>query len=189
MTIICSRCDGPHMRSECPTTDATHIKVVDVIYGNSSLNMTPEACSAQARRIAAALIAAGLIRTVGQAPQDLPMTNAAPVIKSFSQSTRDERCLEVWFDKEVTDAGRSWLLEAINEKALRVDAPSPPKLDRRQDCCDLTASVPCEDCPQRKPDAWQIRDKHGRWITLPGDWHKSENIEGREYRPLYAKEI
>lgn len=46
------------------------------------------------------------------------MTNAAPVIKSFSQSTRDERCLEVWFDKEVTDASRSWLLEAINEKAL-----------------------------------------------------------------------
>lgn len=40
---------------------ATHIKVVDVIYGNSSLNMTPEACSKQAHCIAAALIAAGLI--------------------------------------------------------------------------------------------------------------------------------
>lgn len=59
----------------------------------------------------------------------------------------------------------------------------------RQDCCDLTASVRCADCPlpnKREPDAWQIRDKHGRWITLPGDWKESENIEGREYRPLYA---
>jgi hypothetical protein len=69
------------------------------------------------------------------------------------------------------------------------DHPAPPKLGSRQDCCDLTASVPCADCPlpnKRKPDAWQIRDKHGRWITLPGDWQESENIEGREYRPLYA---
>lgn len=44
---------------------------------------------------------------------------AGPVIKSFSQSTRDRRCLEVWFDQEVSDAGREWLLEAINEKAQR----------------------------------------------------------------------
>ena len=50
------------------------------------------------------------------------MTTSPPVIKSFSQSTRDERCLEVWFDKEVTDHSRSWLLEAINEKALRKGA-------------------------------------------------------------------
>lgn len=41
--------------------NAIHIKVIDVIYGNSSLNMTTEACSKQAHRIAAALIAAGLI--------------------------------------------------------------------------------------------------------------------------------
>lgn len=46
--------------------NAIHIKVIDVIYGNSSLNMTPEACSEQAHRIAAALIAAGLIRDPGQ---------------------------------------------------------------------------------------------------------------------------
>ncbi len=48
------------------------------------------------------------------------MTNTPPpVIRSFSQSTRDKRCLEVWFAKEVTDGGREWLLEAINEKAQR----------------------------------------------------------------------
>lgn len=45
---------------------AIHLKVIDVIYGNSSLNMTPEACSEQAHRIAAALMAAGLIRDPGQ---------------------------------------------------------------------------------------------------------------------------
>lgn len=43
--------------------NATHIKLIDVIYGNSSLNMTPEACSEQAHRIAAALIAAGLVQS------------------------------------------------------------------------------------------------------------------------------
>lgn len=42
--------------------NAIHIKLIDVIYGNSSLNMTPEACSEQAHRIAAALLDAGLIR-------------------------------------------------------------------------------------------------------------------------------
>jgi hypothetical protein len=46
--------------------NAIHIKVIDVVYGNSSLNMTPGACSEQAHRIAAALIAAGLIRAPGQ---------------------------------------------------------------------------------------------------------------------------
>jgi hypothetical protein len=45
------------------------------------------------------------------------MTNNG--IKSFSQSPLDGRCLEVWFDKDVTDANRAWLLEAINEKTLR----------------------------------------------------------------------
>ncbi len=33
-----------------------------------------------------------------------------------------------------------------------------------------------------------FRDKRGRWITLPGDWQESENIEEREYRPLYTDE-
>lgn len=42
-----------------------------------------------------------------------------PVVKSFAGSTKDNRCLEVWFAGEVTDATRAWLLEAINEKALR----------------------------------------------------------------------
>lgn len=40
-------------------------------------------------------------------------------IKSFSQSPQDGRCLEVWFDKDVTDTDRAWLLEAINEKTMR----------------------------------------------------------------------
>lgn len=42
----------------------------------------------------------------------------APVVKSFSGSARDERCLEVWFADKVTNDTRAWLLEAINEKAM-----------------------------------------------------------------------
>jgi hypothetical protein len=69
------------------------------------------------------------------------MTNAAPVIKSFSHSTRDERCLEVWFDKEVTDASRSWLLEAINEKALREGSTDAAIYEGCPDCGPLR--YPC----------------------------------------------
>jgi hypothetical protein len=39
---------------------------------------------------------------------------------------------------------------------------------------------------ERTPDAWQLLDKHGQWITMPGDWKLSENVQGYEYRPLYA---
>ncbi len=61
---------------------------------------------------------------------------------------------------------------------------------------DLAAETPAEwntraATKQSRPGnagavAWQILDKQGRWITLPGDWNESENLEGREYRPLYA---
>lgn len=43
--------------------NADHIKMIDLIYGNSSLNMTPDACSAQANRIAKVLIEAGFNRS------------------------------------------------------------------------------------------------------------------------------
>lgn len=35
-------------------------------------------------------------------------------IRSLSQSTKDGRCLEVWFAKNVTDADRGALLQAVN---------------------------------------------------------------------------
>ena|ERR1700730_639885 len=35
-------------------------------------------------------------------------------IRSFSQSTSDSRCLEVWFARNVTDADRAGLLRAVN---------------------------------------------------------------------------
>jgi len=35
-------------------------------------------------------------------------------VKSMSQSTRDGRCLELWFAQNITDADRACLLEAIN---------------------------------------------------------------------------
>jgi hypothetical protein len=54
-----------------------------------------------------------------------PVTET-PVVKSFAGSTKDDRCLEVWFASEVTDATRAWLLEAINEKALRSAIQSTP---------------------------------------------------------------
>lgn len=56
-----------------------------------------------------------------------------PFVKSFTGSTKDSRCLEVWFDNEVTNATRAWLLEAINEKALRGHAPTPtePTVDEQ----------------------------------------------------------
>jgi hypothetical protein len=50
-----------------------------------------------------------------------------PNIKSFSASTVDGRCLEVWFKHNVTDADRAWLLAAINEK---YSAPSVPGVER-----------------------------------------------------------
>jgi hypothetical protein len=36
--------------------NATYLKLIDVIYGASSLNMTPEACSEQAHRIAQVIL-------------------------------------------------------------------------------------------------------------------------------------
>ncbi len=38
-----------------------------------------------------------------------------------------------------------------------------------------------------EPVAWQIMDKYGRWITMPGDWSEKENVKGYTYRPLYAE--
>lgn len=75
------------------------------------------------------------------------MANTAPVIKSFSQSTRDERCLEVWFETEVTENNRSWLLEAINEKALREGASDTTIYEGCPDCGPLR--YPCMErtCP------------------------------------------
>lgn len=40
-------------------------------------------------------------------------------IESFNGSTKDGRCLEVWFKHDVTPVDRAWLLAAINEKTAR----------------------------------------------------------------------
>ncbi len=42
-------------------------------------------------------------------------------IRSFSQSTKDSRCLEVWFAKNITDADRAALLKAVNNHAALVE--------------------------------------------------------------------
>jgi hypothetical protein len=55
---------------------------------------------------------------------DTEAQSQAPVVESFCASTRDGRCLEVWFETNVTEANRAWLLEAINEKALAVPSPT-----------------------------------------------------------------
>jgi hypothetical protein len=54
-----------------------------------------------------------------------------------------------------------------------------------QDRGDKARSALALPLPVQEPVAWQILDTHGRWITLPGDWDQSENVKGREYRPLY----
>ena len=36
-------------------------------------------------------------------------------IRSFSQSTKDGRCLEIWFANNVTDTDRAELLKALND--------------------------------------------------------------------------
>ena len=60
----------------------------------------------------------------------LRQDDAAPVITGFSGSPRDGRCLEVWFDRDVSEADRAWMIAAINEKALRAPAQGSPRCDR-----------------------------------------------------------
>ena len=65
---------------------------------------------------------AGEVAFVVQMLRSVPVAAApavggeAPDIRSFSTSTMDRRCLEVWFARNVTDEDRAWLLAAINEK-------------------------------------------------------------------------
>jgi hypothetical protein len=76
--------------------NAIHIKLIDVIYGNSSTNMTPNACSRQAHRIADALIAAGLIpahaktqKTVSDEDWNRALSCAYSCIEATSLSLAD----------------------------------------------------------------------------------------------------
>lgn len=66
----------------------------------------------------------GLCAALRAAPEAEPVARNLD-IRSFSISSRDSRCLEVWFAQNVTDADRAALLSAINAAGHRTH-PLPP---------------------------------------------------------------
>lgn len=84
----------------------------------------------------------------------------APVLKSFTSSSKDDRCLEVWFANEVTEDTRAWLLEAINEKALRGVAQGVGH------CGDLPA-IPDDDADFTPDLARKIIAKYQQLLASP----------------------